>query len=238
MSLRIEGLVAYYGKSKILQGVDLSVDRGEMAALMGRNGVGKSTTLKSVMGIVKPSKGRVLAGDREIQGMKPHRIARLGIGYIPEDRRIFNRLTAQENLLMGRRAMIGRDPEQENLWSIERIFSVFPILKSRASQSGASLSGGEQQMLTIARTLMGNPETILVDEPTEGLAPMIRKDVGNTLQEINRTGTGVLLVEQNMNVALDLASRTYVMSKGHIVYKGLSDELRQNDDVRQRYLEV
>ena len=238
MSFQIEGLVSYYGKSKILQGVDLDVEKGGMTALMGRNGVGKSTTLKSVMGIVKPSAGRVVVGGMEIQGKKTHRIARLGVGYVPEDRRIFNRLTTKENLLMGRRAMIGRNLAGDTLWDIDRIYEVFPILETRAAQRGASLSGGEQQMLTMARTLMGNPEIILVDEPTEGLAPMIRKDVGAVLREINLAGTAVLLVEQNMSVALNLASRAYVMSKGVIVYQGSSDELRQADDVRSKYLEV
>ena len=237
MYFRVEGLTSYYGKSRILHGVDLEVDRGELVALMGRNGVGKSTTLKTIMGIVKPAAGMVSINDRVIAGKKSHRIARLGLGYVPEDRRIFSRLTVKENLLMGRRAMIGRQTS-ENGWDLDRIYSLFPILGQRSNQRGTTLSGGEQQMLTIARTLMGNPEMILVDEPTEGLAPLIRKSVGEVLGEINQTGVGILLVEQNMKVALQLASRAYIMSKGRIVFSGTSEEVARADDVRKRYLEV
>ncbi len=237
MYFQVHGLRAFYGKSQILQGVDLEVDRGEMVALMGRNGVGKSTTLRTIMGIVKPASGTITLDGRPIQRAKPHRIARLGVGYVPEDRRIFPRLTVRENLLMGRIAKKETPVSQEG-WTLERIYALFPILKQRETQRGATLSGGEQQMLTIARTLMGNPELLLVDEPTEGLAPLVRKMVGEVLLDIHRNGVSILLVEQNMHVALSLAERAYVMSKGRIVFSGTSEEIREAEEVRRRYLEV
>jgi branched-chain amino acid transport system ATP-binding protein len=237
MDLAARGITAYYGKSRILHGVDLEVKDGEIVALMGRNGVGKSTTLKALMGIVRPASGEVRWGDLDLAGHKPHRISRLGLGYVPEDRAIFERLSVRENLLMGRRAMIGRE-ETEGGWDLDRIFSVFPILKERQNQRGTTLSGGEQQMLTTARTLMGNPRLILIDEPTEGLAPLIREMVAQIITDINRAGVSVLLVEQNMTVALSLASRGYVMSKGEIVFSGTSREINAAEDIRHKYLEV
>lgn len=237
MYFKVQGLTAFYGKSKILHGVDLEVAEGEMVALMGRNGVGKSTTLRTIMGIVKPANGTVSIGGKKINGMRSHKIARIGLGYVPEDRRIFSRLTVKENLLMGLRAR-GKRINGNNSWDLDRIYEAFPILKERTHQRGTSLSGGEQQMLTIARTLMGNPDIILVDEPTEGLAPLIRTDVGNILKEINGYGVTVLLVEQNMKVALSLASRAYIMSKGEIVFSGTSQEVMDAEDIRSRYLEV
>jgi branched-chain amino acid transport system ATP-binding protein len=189
------------------------------------------------MGIVKPASGTITLDGRPIQRAKPHRIARLGVGYVPEDRRIFPRLTVRENLLMGRIAKKETPVSQEG-WTLERIYALFPILKQRETQRGATLSGGEQQMLTIARTLMGNPELLLVDEPTEGLAPLVRKMVGEVLLDIHRNGVSILLVEQNMHVALSLAERAYVMSKGRIVFSGTSEEIREAEEVRRRYLEV
>ena len=237
MYFKVQGITALYGKSRILHGVDLEVDKGEIVALMGRNGVGKSTTLRTIMGIVRPAGGVVSLDGRKIQGYRPHRIARIGLGYVPEDRRIFPRLTVLENLLMGLRAMKGRDTAN-TAWNLDRIYDTFPILKERRNQRGTALSGGEQQMLTIARTLMGNPDIMLVDEPTEGLAPLIRTQVGGILRDINQRGVTVLLVEQNMNVALSLADRAYIMSKGRIVFSGTSQEVRDAEDVRRRYLEV
>jgi branched-chain amino acid transport system ATP-binding protein len=237
MYFQVRNLTAFYGKSQILHGVDLELVPGEMVALMGRNGVGKSTTLRSIMGIVKPASGTVTWSDRRLQGARPHRVARLGIGYVPEDRRIFPRLTVQENLLMGRRAMKGRSGNSAD-WDFKRIYDTFPILKARTHQKGTTLSGGEQQMLTIARTLMGNPALLLIDEPTEGLAPLVRKTVGRILRDINEHGESILLVEQNMNVALSLAGRAYVMSKGQVVFSGTSQQVREADDVRRKYLEV
>jgi branched-chain amino acid transport system ATP-binding protein len=237
MLFSVQGVTAFYDKSQILHGVDLEVERGEIVALLGRNGVGKSTTLRTIMGIVKPATGSIIWAEQEVAGMRPHRIARLGLGYVPEDRAIFERLTVNENLLMGRRAMKGRE-QQEGDWDLERIYAVFPILQDRASQRGTTLSGGEQQMLTMARTLMGNPRLLLVDEPTEGLAPLIRKVIGQILKDINQAGVSILLVEQNLNVALNLAQRGYVMAKGEIVFSGTSREIREAEDIRRRYLEV
>lgn len=238
MYFQVQGLKAFYGKSQILQGVDLEVDRGEMVALMGRNGVGKSTTLRAIMGIVRPASGTITLDGRPIQRAKPHRIARLGVGYVPEDRRIFPRLTVRENLLMGRIAKKETAASPGGGWTLERIYALFPILKEREAQRGATLSGGEQQMLTIARTLMGNPELLLVDEPTEGLAPLVRKMVGEVLLDIHENGVSILLVEQNMHVALSLAERAYVMSKGRIVFSGTSEEIQEAEEIRRKYLEV
>jgi branched-chain amino acid transport system ATP-binding protein len=239
MYFQIQELTAFYGKSQILQGINLEMDQGEILTLLGRNGVGKSTTLRSIMGIVKPASGVVIFKDRKIQGLKPHHIPRLGIGYVPEDRRIFPRLTVRENLLMGKMAMKKKERSTgQAMWDLERIFSTFPMLQERENQKGATLSGGEQQILTTARTLMGNPELILVDELSEGLAPLILKTMMESLYDINQHGVSILLVEQNMNVALALAKRAYVMNKGQIVFSGTSAQLGEAEDIRHRYLEV
>lgn len=234
MLLAVENLHAHYGKSHILHGVRLQVDAGEIVCLLGRNGVGKSTTLKSIMGLVAPSQGTVAFKGAGIAGLPPHRIARLGLGYVPEERRIFPTITVRENLLMGMKA----GPLRNGGWTLERLYAFFPRLKERERQRAGTLSGGEQQMLTIGRTLMGNPELLLVDEPTEGLAPMIVEQVERILSEIHRGGTPVLLVEQSMETALALAQRVYVMSKGQIVFSGSARELEGNDAVRKQYLEV
>ena len=237
MYFRVQELTAFYGKSQILHGINLEVDQGEIVTLMGRNGVGKSTTLRSIMGIVRSASGVISFKDKKIQAFKTHHIPRLGIGYVPEDRRVFPRLTVRENLLMGKMAMKVRSARQ-HVWDLDRIFSTFPILKERENQKGATLSGGEQQILTIARTLMGNPELILVDEPTEGLAPLTIKTVVQSLCDINQHGVSILLVEQNMNVALALAKRAYVMNKWQIVFSVTSRQLQEADYIRRRYLEV
>ncbi len=233
MLLAVEDLHAHYGKSHILHGVSLGVDAGEIVCLLGRNGVGKSTTLKTIMGLVAPSQGRVTFKGAPIAAMPPYRIARLGLGYVPEERRIFPTITVRENLLMGmkRTALNGG-------WTLERVYQFFPRLREREQQRAGTLSGGEQQMLTIGRTLMGNPELVLVDEPTEGLAPMIVEQVERILGEIHRSGIPVLLVEQSMETALALAQRAYVMSKGQVVFSGSMRELQGNDAVRKQYLEV
>ncbi len=233
MLLAVEDLHAHYGKSHILHGVSLTVDAGEIVCLLGRNGVGKSTTLKSVMGLVTPSRGRVVWKDAPIAGLPPYRIARLGLGYVPEERRIFPTITVRENLLMG----VKRGARNGG-WTPERVYEFFPRLKERERQRAGTLSGGEQQMLTMGRTLMGNPELLLVDEPTEGLAPMIVEQVEQILGAIHRSGTPVLLVEQSMETALALAQRVYVMSKGQIVFSGSMQELQTNESVRKQYLEV
>ncbi len=233
MLLAVEGLHAHYGKSHILHGVSLAVDAGEIVCLLGRNGVGKSTTLKSIMGLVTPSRGRVAFKGAPITGMPPYRIARLGLGYVPEERRIFPTITVRENLLMGMKRGV-----RNGGWTPERVYEFFPRLKEREQQRAGTLSGGEQQMLTMGRTLMGNPDLLLVDEPTEGLAPMIVDQVERILTVIHQTGTPVLLVEQSMETALALAQRVYVMSKGQIVFSGSMRELQDSESVRKQYLEV
>ena len=234
MLLVIEDLHAHYGKSHILHGVRLQVDAGEIVCLLGRNGVGKSTTLKTIMGLVAPSRGSVAFKGSEIAGLASYHIARLGLGYVPEERRIFPTITVRENLLMGMKVGAARNGG----WTLERVYEFFPRLRERDRQRAGTLSGGEQQMLTIGRTVMGNPELLLVDEPTEGLAPMIIEQVERILSEIHRGGTPVLLVEQSMETAMALAQRVYVMSKGQIVFSGSMRELEANDAVRKQYLEV
>jgi len=233
--LEIKELNTFYEHSHILQGISLGIDTGEIVCLLGRNGVGKSTTLKSIIGLVSPRSGEVLFKNRNVAGMAPHDIAKLGVGYVPEERRIFPTLTVRENLIMGVKP--GQKSGGDG-WSIEKVYQYFPGLKARDRQRGGFLSGGEQQMLTIARTLMGNPEVLLVDEPTEGLAPLIVKTVEQVIQDIHQHNIPILLVEQNMRVALRLAGRIYVMSKGKIVFHGTSGELREAHQVREKYLEV
>ena len=234
MLLEVEDLHAHYGKSHILHGVRLQVDAGEIVCLLGRNGVGKSTTLKTIMGLVPPSRGRVTFRGAGIAGLPAYRIARLGLGYVPEERRVFPTITVRENLVMGMKAGAARNGG----WTLDRVYDFFPRLKERERQRAGTLSGGEQQMLTIGRTLMGNPELLLVDEPTEGLAPMLVEQVERILSEIHRGGTPVLLVEQAMETAMALAQRVYVMSKGQIVFSGSVQDLGSNDAVRKQYLEV
>jgi branched-chain amino acid transport system ATP-binding protein len=235
--LKANRIHSFYGKSHILQGVSINLERGNLVCLLGRNGVGKTTTLKSIMGMVKPAEGSILFKGREIVGRQPYEIARLGIGIVPEDRRIFPSLTVHENLLMG----IVKRPESLSVgerWSVEKVYDLFPLLRKRVKQKGGHLSGGEQQMLTMGRTLMGNPELILIDEPTEGLAPKIVAQVTGVLAAIHRSGTTLLLVEQNYKSAIKLAERFYIMSKGQVVFEGGGETLIQADEVRKRYLEV
>jgi branched-chain amino acid transport system ATP-binding protein len=231
--LAVNELHAHYGKSHILHGVSLEVDAGEIVCLLGRNGVGKSTTLKSVIGLVAPSHGAVAFKGAPIAGMPPYRIARLGLGYVPEERRIFPTITVRENLLMG----VKRGTRNGG-WTAERVYEFFPRLREREHQRAGTLSGGEQQMLTMGRTLMGNPDLLLVDEPTEGLAPMIVEQVERILRAVHESGTPVLLVEQSMETAMALAQRVYVMSKGQIVFSGSTQELQASESVRKQYLEV
>jgi branched-chain amino acid transport system ATP-binding protein len=232
--LDVDGLHSHYGKSLILQGVSLAVGGGEIVCLLGRNGVGKSTTLKSIMGLVAPTGGRVRFKGRDITGAAPYHAAQLGLGYVPEERRIFPTITVKENLLMGLR----RGRANGTGWGLDRVYEFFPRLRERERQRAGTLSGGEQQMLTIGRTLMGNPDLLLVDEPTEGLAPMIVEQVEQILTEVHRGGTPILLVEQAMETALALAHRVYVMSKGAIVFEGSVQELRAAGPIRRQYLEV
>ena len=235
MVLELKDLNTFYEESHILQGVSLNVDRGEIVCLLGRNGVGKSTTLKSVIGLVKPRSGEVVFKGQNVAGMPPHTIAKLGVGYVPEERRIFPTLSVRENLLMGIKP--GQKGNKDG-WTIEKIYKYFPALQARDKQRGGHLSGGEQQMLTMARTLMGNPQVLLIDEPTEGLAPKIVETVEQVIQDIHQQNIPILLVEQNMRVALRLAGRIYVISKGKIVFQGTGQELKEAQEVREKYLEV
>jgi len=236
MLLEIKDLHAFYEESHVLRGISLNVDHGEIVSLLGRNGVGKTTTLKSIIGLLAPRSGQVLFKDRNISGLAPHTIANLGVGYVPEERRIFPRLTVRENLLMGIKP---GQKETENGWSVEKIYDYFPHLKARDRQKGAYLSGGEQQMLTIGRALMGNPGLLLVDEPTEGLAPLMVQEVRDILEELNKkVGVSILLVEHNVSVAMSLATRIYLMGKAHIGFSGTKEELEANSEVRAKYLEV
>ena len=235
MLLEVKDLNTYYGESHVLQGISLTLDQGEIVALLGRNGMGKSTTLKSVMGLVKPRSGEVIFRGKDIAGYLPYKVARAGIGYVPEERRIFASLSVLENLSMGIKAeKAGKD----NGWSLDRIFEHFPLLKKRSSSKGSHLSGGEQQMLAIGRTLMGNPELLMVDEPTEGLSPLLVKEVRDMVADINKVGVSILLVEHNLKVAISLAHRVYLMGKAHIGFTGNVQELEAQPEIREKYLEV
>ena len=235
MLLEVKDLNTYYGESHVLQGISLALDQGEVVALLGRNGMGKSTTLKSIMGLVKPRSGEVIFRGKDIAGYPPYKVARAGIGYVPEERRIFASLSVLENLSMGIKAeKAGKD----NGWSLDRIFEHFPLLKKRSSSKGSHLSGGEQQMLAIGRTLMGNPELLMVDEPTEGLSPLLVKEVRDMVANINKAGVSILLVEHNLKVATSLADRMYLMGKAHIGFTGNVQDLEAQPEIREKYLEV
>ena len=236
MILQVRDLHSYYGKSHVLQGVDLELGEGQLVCLLGRNGVGKSTTLMSIMGLVRPSQGSVRFRDQELAGRQPFQIARQGVGFVPEERRIFTNLTVLENLLIGERQ--ARPGAAGQAWTVERILDSFPRLGERRENMGGHLSGGEQQMLTIARTLMGNPEVVLVDEPTEGLAPLVAAAVLEMLRTISQSGMTILMVEQNLKAALKLANVFYIMSKGRMVFRGDGPALMAAEEVRRKYLEV
>lgn len=238
MLLEVKNLNTFYGPSHVLQGISLNVDRGELVGLLGRNGMGKSTTMKTIMGLVKPQSGSIMFEGEEIAGLPPYKTARAGIGYVPEERRIFPELNVLDNLLLGVKGGKMGNSSDPNIWTVDRIFSHFPKLKERTHQQGRFLSGGEQQMLAIGRALMGNPRLLLVDEPSEGLAPIMVQEVRNVLAEINKAGVSILLVEHNLKVALSLATRVYLMGKAHIGYSCSTQELHDNDEIRAEYLEV
>jgi branched-chain amino acid transport system ATP-binding protein len=238
MLLEVKNLNTYYGKSHVLQDMSISVDRGEIIALLGRNGMGKSTTLKSIMGLVQPSSGSIVYNGKDIFGYAPYQAARTGIGFVPEERRIFPNLPVLDNLKMGIKHGKAAHGEGRNQWDLERVYRHFPILKERSSQKGSTLSGGEQQMLAIARTLMGNPDLLMVDEPTEGLSPVLTWKVRDVLESIGRTGVSILLVEHNLKVAMSLANRIYLMDKARVGFFGTVEELDANPEIRAKYLEV
>jgi len=230
--LEVKGLHAYYGKSHILHGVHLNIGKGEIVSLLGRNGVGRSTTIRSIMGLVDCS-GSVRFKGEEMVGLKAFEIAHKGLGYVPENRDIFPTLTVRQNLLLGQKKnnVAGR-------WSIEDMYQLFPHLKERAGTEAGFLSGGEQQMLTLCRTLMGDPELVMIDEPTEGLAPKIVELVAGLFEEIRKRGVSILLVEQKLAIALDISERLYVMGHGQIVFEGTPRDVRENTVMRKEWLEV
>jgi len=230
--LEVKDLHAYYGKSHILQGVSFTVQEGEIVSLLGRNGVGRSTTIKTIMGEVAPQ-GTIIFKGKEIAGKPSYEIANLGLGYVPENRDIFPTLTVRENLLLG---MKGATPSGR--WSIDEVFDMFPNLGARADVHGGVLSGGEQQMLCMCRTLMGDPDMIMIDEPTEGLAPKVVEQVGTLLQEIANRGVAILLVEQKLSIAMNISQRVYVMGHGQVVYEGDPQSLLGSESIRKEWLEV
>ena len=230
--LDVRDLHAYYGKSHILNGVHLNVGKGEIVSLLGRNGVGRSTTIKAIMGQVEHS-GVVQFHGEQLSGLPTYRIARKGLGYVPENRDIFPALTTRQNLLLGMKST-----RASGRWSEEDMFNLFPRLRERSSAPAGVLSGGEQQMLTLCRTLMGDPDLVMIDEPTEGLAPKIVEQVAHLFEEIRKRGVSILLVEQKLTIALRISQRVYVMGHGRIVFEGSPDDLRADESVRKEWLEV
>lgn len=232
--LEIASLDAYYGRAHILQGVTFAMERGEVLALMGRNGAGKSTTMKAVMGLVPPAGGSVRFEGQRVDGREPFEIARLGIGYVPEDRRVFSELTVMENLAVAQRPPRSDAPH----WTPERLFTLFPNLGRMRDRPGGAMSGGEQQMLTIARTLMGNPRLVLLDEPSEGLAPVIIEEMAKTILALKSEGLSVLVSEQNLHFAGNVADRAAIIEKGVIRFVGTMAELKADAALRTKYLSV
>jgi branched-chain amino acid transport system ATP-binding protein len=230
--LEVRDLHAYYGKSHILHGVRLSIGKGEIVSLLGRNGVGRSTTIRSIMGLVDCT-GSVRFRDEEMVGLKAYEIAHKGLGYVPENRDVFPTLSVRQNLLLGQ-----KKTQASARWGMEDMFQLFPHLKQRADTQAGFLSGGEQQMLTLCRTLMGDPDLVMIDEPTEGLAPKIVEQVARLFEEIRKRGISILLVEQKLAIALDISERLYVMGRGSIVFEGRPGDVRQNAAMRKEWLEV
>jgi branched-chain amino acid transport system ATP-binding protein len=234
MLLEVDELHAYYGKSHILHGVSFELDKPAIIALLGRNGSGRSTTLKAMMGLVAPARGTVVLRGKQLAGMRPNIICLSGLSYVPEERLVFPNLTVEENLLMG----VQRGSPGAPRWTMEDMFNYFPRLRERRNQRAGYMSGGEQQMLTICRSLLANPLVLLVDEPTEGLAPKIVEVVSDVINDIHARGVGVLLVEQKMTMAKRVATRVLVMGHGRIVFAGSAAEMQSRDDVRRQWLEV
>ncbi len=231
--LEVTNIQSYYGKSHVLFNVSLEVEKGSVVGLIGRNGAGKSTTLKSIIGIVPPASGSIQFKNKEIAKMTSFRIARRGIGYVPEDRRIFSDLTVYENLEI----MTAVNKKSGATWTIKKIFELFPVLERLKSSRGMELSGGEQQMLTMARSLMANPEVLLLDEPTEGLAPLVVREIQKLIHELSKEIT-ILIAEQNLSFVLDLIDFGYIIDQGNIAFKGTIDELNKNEFIKEKYLGV
>ncbi len=232
--LRVTDLHAFYGRAHILHGVSLEANAGEVVALLGRNGAGKSTAMKAIMGLVPPARGEVRFAGSRIDRLPPYRIARLGLGYVPEERRIFTELSVMENLEVGRQSARAGAPT----WTEDKLFALFPNLGRMRERPGGRMSGGEQQMLTIARTLMGNPRCVLLDEPSEGLAPIIVQEMASSIRALKREGLSVLLCEQNLRFCEAIADRAYIIEKGQIRFGGTMAELAANASLREQYLSV
>jgi len=232
--LEVRGLRAWYGRAQILFDIDLQVGAGEVVALMGRNGAGKSTTFKAIMNLIPDVAGEALFQARSLLGLEPFQVARLGVGYVPEERRIFSELTVMENLEVGRRLARERAPA----WTPDKLFRIFPNLGEMQRRLGGRMSGGEQQMLTVARTLMGNPLLVMLDEPSEGIAPKIVEDMANMIVELKKAGLSVLLSEQNLHFARLVCDRAYVIERGQIKYEGTMSELARDERVKREYLSV
>ncbi len=233
--LELSHVETYYDDSHVLFDLSLSIDTGEVVCLLGRNGAGKTTTIRTIIGLTPPRSGRVILRGRDLAGLPPFRVARLGIGFVPEDRRIFPNLTVRENLEVARRPRPDGSPGP---WSEERIFDLFPVMRERGRQSGGTLSGGEQQMLTIARTLMGNPDLLLLDEPSEGLAPLVVELLGTQLGRLKESGLTIVLAEQNVRFVTGLGDRVYILEKGTVRYQGAMADFLADERVRQAYLAV
>ncbi|HUL20003.1 MAG TPA: ABC transporter ATP-binding protein [Thermodesulfobacteriota bacterium] len=233
MTLELLDIHTYYGESYVLRGVSLGVSDSSVVALLGRNGMGKTTTIRSIIGLTPPRRGKVFYREKEMTALPPEKIAKLGIGLVPQGRYIFPSLSVTENLTMA-----ARGAGKAESWSLDEVYSLFPILKERSSCRGTLLSGGEQQMLAIGRALMTNPELLLLDEPSEGLAPLIVKEVGKIIYQLKQRGFSILLVEQNLPMALKVADYLYILSNGRIVYDSTPDQLRSNDEIKAKYIGV
>lgn len=231
--LQLIDIHTYYGESYVLRGVSLKIQEGSIVALLGRNGMGKTTTIRSIIGFNPPRRGQILFRDQNIAGLPSYKIAHLGIGLVPQGRSIFPSLSVKENLTMSARGVGKADS-----WTLDKVYSLFPILKERSRYPGTLLSGGEQQMLAIGRALMTNPQVILMDEPSEGLAPLIVKEVGNIIYQLKQKGFSILLVEQNLPMALKVTDYLYILSNGKVVYESTPDDLRSNDEVKAKYIGV
>lgn len=228
--LQVENIHTYYGESHILHGVSLSVKTGKLSVLLGRNGMGKTTTIRSIIGFTPPKEGKIYFKDKEIQELPPYRIARLGIGISPQGRSVFPNLTVKENLLLSARS------SRNGHWTLDKVYELFPRLKERASSMGGTLSGGEQQMLAIGRALVLNPDLILLDEPSEGLSPIMVETVANVIRRLKEEQLSMLMVEQNLAMALSVADHVYILNKGEIVFSGTPEELEQDEEVKRTYL--
>lgn len=231
--LNLINIHTYYGETYILRGISLGIKKGMVVALLGRNGMGKTTTIRTIIGFTPPRHGEIIFEDKHIIGLPPYKIAKLGIGLVPQGRFIFPSLTVEENLLMSARGF-----EKPGSWSLDKIYSLFPILKERAKLRGHLLSGGEQQMLAIARALMTNPRLVLMDEPSEGLAPIIVKEVEKIILQLKKEGLSILLVEQNLPMALKLSDYVYVLSKGLVVYESTPEQLNLNEEIKAKYIGI